>query len=663
VSRHPTPTVPQGATQKEAELGIVFRDAAIGIAMLDSSERIVRANPFLEAFLGYGPGELEGVTVESITHEADYPADREHFELLQRGDANTYQLDKRYRRKDGSIVWGHLIASSVRGPDGKHLYRVGMIQDITEQRRVREQLSASREQLVAIARRMRLYLSRSPLATIVWGLDQIVHEWNPAAEQLFGYSAAEAIGRNVYDIIATPEGLAVIDKIRARIAAGEEIKEGIVGENRHKDGSPLQCEWYFTVMGTANAPTNGILACAIDVSARIRDEQERRVLEANLRQAQKMQSLGTLAGGIAHDFNNILLAISGNTSLAIDELPASHPAQVSLGEVRKASARASSIVNQILLFSRREEESLQGPVNLRGIVEESLNLLRATLPARISIATDLPPVPPTVLGDASQLHQVLINLATNAAHAMGERGGVLSISLTWQTIEANAPPMAGLHPGTYLRLSVQDTGPGMAPAVVQRIFEPFFTTKPRGQGTGLGLSVVHGIVTAHGGAISVDTQPGKGTTFHVHLPALEQSTPAATPSLAKPAEGQGQHILYVDDEDALVFLITRALQKLGYRVSAFLDPLEALAAFKSDPTAYDALITDLAMPGLSGIDFAREALAIRPDVPVVMTSGYVRPEDRELAIASGVRELVLKPNTVDALGEVLHRLLSVEIVR
>jgi PAS domain S-box-containing protein len=645
-------------TWNEIELSIVFRDAAIGIAMLDSSERIVRANPFLESFLGFGPGELEGVSVESITHEADYPADREHFALLQRGEANTYQLDKRYRRKDGSIVWGHLIASSVRSSDGTHLYRVGMIQDITEQRRVREELTASREQLVQINQRLRTYLARAPLATVVWGEDQLVREWNPAAEQLLGYTAAEAIGRNVYELAATPEGLAVVDKIRARFAAGEEVTEGVVVENRRKDGTRLQCEWYFTVIGPSDLPMSGILACAIDVSPRIRNEQERRMLESNLRQAQKMQSLGTLAGGIAHDFNNILLAISGNTGLAIDELPESHPAQVSLGEVRKAAARASSIVNQILLFSRREEESLQGPVNLRAIIEESLNLLRATLPARISIVTDLPASPPTVLGDAAQLHQVLLNLATNAAHAMGERGGTLAIRLTPQRIDNNGPPIAGLHPGNYLRLSVQDAGPGMAQAVVQRIFEPFFTTKPRGQGTGLGLSVVHGIVTAHGGAITIDTQLGTGSTFHVYLPALEQGTPAIAPPIAKPVEGQGQHILYVDDEDALVFLIARVLRKLGYRVSTFVDPIEALAAFKADPFAYDALITDLAMPGMAGTDFARQALAVRKDVPVVMTSGYVRPEDRELAIASGVRELVLKPNTVDALGEVLHKLLS-----
>jgi PAS domain S-box-containing protein len=642
------------------ELSIVFRDAAIGIAMLDSSERIVRANPFLETFLGYGPGELAGVSVQSITHEADYAADREHVALLQRGEATTYQLDKRYRRKDGEIVWGHLIASSVRGPDGSHLYRVGMIQDITEQRRVREQLDQSREQLERMNQRLRLYRARAPLATIVWGMDQIVREWNPAAEQLLGYTAAEAIGRNVYDLAATPEGLVVIDKIRARHAAGEDVKEGFVVENRRKDGSRVQCEWYFTVIGPVDAPMDGVQACAIDVSARIRDEQERRKLEANLRQSQKMQSLGTLAGGIAHDFNNILLAISGNTGLAIDELPPTHPAQVSLGEVRKAAARASSIVNQILLFSRREEESPAAPVNLHAVIEESLNLLRATLPARIAIATELPPSPPMVLGDSAQLHQVLLNLATNAAHAMGERGGMLSLSLTSQPIATDGPQIAGLLPGTYVRISVQDTGHGMAPAVVPRIFEPFFTTKPRGQGTGLGLSVVHGIVTAHGGAITVDTQVGKGSTFHVYLPVLEQTTPAIAPSLAKPAAGQGQHILYVDDEDALVFLIARVLQRLGYRVTTFVDPLEALAAFKADPFAYDVLITDLAMPGLSGVDFARAALAIRKDVPVVMTSGYVRPEDRELALASGIRELVLKPNTVDALGDVLHKLLSVQ---
>jgi nitrogen-specific signal transduction histidine kinase/ActR/RegA family two-component response regulator len=407
---------------------------------------------------------------------------------------------------------------------------------------------------------------------------------------------------------------------------------------------------------------NGVIAFGIDVTERVRAEQERHLLELNLRQAQKMQSLGTLAGGIAHDFNNILLAISGNTRLAMQDLDSDHPVQVSLSEVAKASARATGVVNQILFFSRREELP-QSPINLRTVVEESLELIRATLGAQMDIQARLDSTEALVLGDPAQLHQVLLNLATNAAHAMEEGGGRLSIELDQvQVDELIAQQTAELRPGLYQRLTVRDTGVGMLPQVVERIFDPFFTTKPRGQGTGLGLSVVHGIVKSHGGAIAVHTAPGKGSSFLVYLPAIPTDVPDAQLMPASSERGRGQRILYVDDEEPLVYLMVRVLDRLGYKVSGFVDVRAALDTFKADPMAYDAVVTDLSMPGMPGTDFAREILEIRPELPVVMTSGFVRNEDREHARKIGVRELLLKPSTVDGLGEVLHRLLVSETV-
>jgi PAS domain S-box-containing protein len=529
---------------------------------------------------------------------------------------------------------------------------------------IQEQLDASVVQLAAANYRLKLYFERAPLASIVWGADQLVREWNPAAERMFGYTAAEAIGRNVYELTATPEGLQSIERVREKFMAGEPFPDVNIVKNKRKDGSEIYCEWYFTIVTQFSDALNGVIAFGTDITARIKDEEERRQLETNLRQAQKMQSLGTLAGGIAHDFNNILLAISGNTKLAMQELPSDHSAQRSLIEVSKASARASSIVNQILMFGRREERFERVPVNLRAIVEEVMALLRATLPARIAIRTEIAADLPDVNADPGQLHQVLLNLAMNGAHAIGERAGSLHIQVRIAQPDVDAPGVDALHrlhlahSGRYVKLSVTDSGIGMTAAVLERIFEPFFTTKPRGQGTGLGLAVVHGIVRAHDGAVDVSSTPESGSTFDVYLPIVSGSVPALMAPAQNVQRGAGQQILYVDDEEALVYLITRVLERLGYQVAGFTDANAALAAFRATPDAYDALVTDLSMPSLSGNELAKQVLAIRPQLPVVMTSGYVRPEDRALALTLGVRELVMKPNTIDALGLALHRLLD-----
>jgi PAS domain S-box-containing protein len=524
---------------------------------------------------------------------------------------------------------------------------------------LKQQLETSLSQLAAANHRLKLYVERAPLASIVWGTDQVVREWNPAAERMFGYTAAEAIGRNVYELTATAEGLEAVERVREKFKAGEPYPDINIVKNKRKDGSEIYCEWYFAIVTQFSEALNGVVAFGTDITARIEAEEQRRQLEASLRQAQKMQSLGTLAGGIAHDFNNILLAIAGNTKLAMQELPEDHGVQRSLLEISKASSRATGIVNQILMFGRREERIERVPVDLSAVIDEAKALMRATLPARIAIRTQIARNLPFVNADAGQLHQVLLNLATNGAHAIGEDGGSLEIDVGVVDIDQDAMVRLQLsRTGRYVNLSVRDSGSGMTPAVLERIFEPFYTTKPRGQGTGLGLAVVHGIIRAHDGAIRVTSVPDSGTTFEVYLPAASGDALAALAPALRAQHGSGQQILYVDDEESLVFLVTRVLERLGYRVVGFTDAIAALAAFRATPDAYDALVTDLSMPGLSGNELAKQVLALRPRLPVVMTSGYVRQEDRALALASGVRELVMKPNTVDALGHTLHRLLN-----
>jgi len=656
---HRTQSVRTRATSLETQFQTIFAAAPLGIALVDANGRLVHANRAMEQFLGYTSEEILRITVADMTHPEDYAKDAALFKKLKDGVVDKIQFEKRYVRKDGAVVWGRLVCSLVLGPGSDSLYGLGMVEDITEQRKTQAQLDDSRRALERANQRLALYIESAPLACIVWGEDKLAREWNPATERMFGYTAAEAIGRDVYEMTSTPEGTVVVDDVRRQVLAGREFKEGILVENRRKDGTRMHCEWHFTVVKGRDGDSDSVIAFGIDVTSRVRGEQERRTLESNLRQAQKLQSIGTLAGGIAHDFNNILLAISGNARLAMQELPAHDPTQISLAEISKASTRASAIVNQILLFSRREEGSQQMPLNLQAIIGDSLSLLRATLPDKITIRTELDATTPLVLGDASQLHQVLLNLATNGAYAMGKEGGTLLIQLARLEVDAElARQVTELRPGIHACITVQDTGAGMSPQVAERIFEPFFTTKPRGQGTGLGLSVVHGIMRAHGAAITLQTEPGAGSTFKVYLPAIPPILPNVEPASGTPQRGAGQRIIYVDDEEPLVYLLKRILEKLGYVVWGFVDGQSALAAFSAAPGDFDALVTDLSMPGLSGHDLAREVLKIRPALPVVMTSGFVRAADRDLALRIGVKELVLKPDTAQALGEVLHRVLN-----
>ncbi|MBL9169816.1 MAG: response regulator [Verrucomicrobiales bacterium] len=387
--------------------------------------------------------------------------------------------------------------------------------------------------------------------------------------------------------------------------------------------------------------------------------EERTRMERQLRQSQKMEALGTLAGGIAHDFNNILTAISGNTQLAISDLPSDHPVQVSLAEVKRGTRRAADLVRQILTFSRQEKQTLEC-IALEPIVTEALQLLRINIAPSIHIETRFTPDSPLILADPSQIHQIILNLGTNAAQAIGRRSGLIQFEQT--VVDSPIPPQIKedeeVQPGRFLCLRVKDTGSGMDRETMERVFDPFFTTKGPNQGTGLGLSVVHGIMQRLGGSIHVESQLGLGTTFTLLFPvALRQ------PSLTPPApielrQGHGEQILVVDDEESIVFLTTRILKKLGYRSRGFRSPEEALAQFKFKPYDYAAVITDLSMPNLSGPDLARQILMIRPDIPIILTTGYIRPEEQDQAEATGIRYILLKPNTVSEMGQALSSVLQ-----
>lgn len=387
-----------------------------------------------------------------------------------------------------------------------------------------------------------------------------------------------------------------------------------------------------------------------------RDITERRKLEAQFRQAQKMESIGMLAGGIAHDFNNILSAILGNLYLAKLEA-ANQPALLEhLSNISQATKRATDLVNQILTFSRRNQQEREA-LKLNHVVLEALKLLRASVPATIRIQTDLTQTP-TVLANATAIHQVIMNLGTNAWHAMKGQPGTMKVEMGVMAVDedfASAHP--GLHTGRYVRLAVSDTGHGMDAATVERIFDPFFTTKPVGEGTGLGLAVVLGIMQSHDGAVTVYSELGHGTTFHLYFPVFE-AEPAPTESGQQPVpRGQGEHILFVDDEVALASVGKKMLERLGYVVTAKTNAAEAIAAVRAEPEAFHLVVTDLTMPGMDGLQLAAQLLRIQPRLSIILSTGYSGVMTEESVRELGFRGLLVKPTTARALGEAVDRAL------
>jgi PAS domain S-box-containing protein len=390
----------------------------------------------------------------------------------------------------------------------------------------------------------------------------------------------------------------------------------------------------------------------------VRDITERKQLESQLQQAQKMEAIGTLAGGIAHDFNNILATIIGYAEMIeMFDVPNNDKVRERLKYILASAYRAKDLVQQILTFSRRTEQD-KVPVTLAPILKDIIKFLRASLPATIKINARYEDNS-SVLGDSTQLYQVMMNLCTNAAHAMGEKGGILEVNLSdvhFDSIDSGL--QAELEPRAYIMVGVQDTGDGMTPDMLDRIFEPFFTTKRRGEGTGLGLSVVHGIVKGMGGAISVHSQMGEGSLFQVFLPRYEgRKDQPVSEKFARIVRGKGR-ILFIDDEQPLVDFAREMLIGLGYEVVALTSSPEALEQFSQQPNTFDLVIADLTMPDLTGLELAEAIMGLRPDIPVILCTGFADPAMAEKARKMGIAEVIKKPFGVQDFAESIRRVLD-----
>jgi PAS domain S-box-containing protein len=480
-----------------------------------------------------------------------------------------------------------------------------------------------------------------------------IHYASPALERVLGYTLQDLRGREVMELIH-PDTLETAMRLREELLRSP--SKVAVDEVRvlHKDGS-----WRWIELTRKNLLEEPSVRAVVfnfrDITERKLAEAERARLESRLRQAEKMEAVGRLAGGIAHDFNNILGGILGYAEMLAENAPAGSPLKRYADNVLTGASRASGLVQQILSYSRSQRGERQ-PVELGAIATETLELVRGTLPPAIDLQAELPGIALHVVGDPTQLHQVTMNLCTNAVHAMGERG-VLRIRL--ERVEVAAERVLShstLHPGSYARLSVADTGSGMDETTLARIFEPFFTTKEVGKGTGLGLALVYGIVTDSGGAIDVASTPGRGSSFAIYLPRVESPLAAEAIAAAPLAKGRGERVLVVDDEHALVAVTSEALKRIGYEPVGCADGAAALAAF--DAGHFDAVIADEVMPGLSGTQLARQLRHRRADLPIVLVSGYTGPMLNERALGAGITEVLKKPVQSREIAAALARVLK-----
>jgi PAS domain S-box-containing protein len=519
------------------------------------------------------------------------------------------------------------------------------------------QISQRTEELEKSENRFRSFINQAVDSIFLHDMEGRFVDVNKHACDSLGYSREELLSMTVEDIDPAADTQQYRQKYWARVMP--ETSVTIEGRYHRKDGDSFPVEVRVGLLELSGEKL--IMALARDISERVDADQKRLQLESQLQQAQKMESIGTLAGGIAHDFNNILTPILGYVELATLKTTGDRELTGYLQEVRKATERAREMVKQILTFSRRHSESVL-PIQVQVIVKEALKLLRASIPTTIEIRQNIDPHCGSVLANPSQIHQIIMNLCTNAYHAMRETGGVLGVSLlpleiTTNDIIKNIKNI-NLKPGSYLRLEASDTGCGMDKATMKKIFEPYFTTKEKGEGTGLGLSVVHGVVKSIGGHITVYSEPGEGCTFHIYLPVIESSISRMDTLYGSPIPTGTEEIMLVDDEQTVREMTKAMLTGLGYQVKIFGNPFEALELFTAQPDIFDLVITDMTMPKMTGDKLAQAIMKIRPAMPVILCTGFSDLINEESAKALGIREYVTKPITRQSFARTVRSILD-----
>ena len=668
----------------------VFAQAAVGVAQVLPDGRFEKINSRFCEIVGYARDELLGMTFADITHPDDLHLDRENIELVLSGKIDSFEIEKRYIRKDGGIVWVRLYSNCVRDETDGVKYAVAAVADVTRQKRNEETMLRQQRAISTNNRIAKVFLSSSS-ENMYADVLEVVLDALKSRYGLFGYIDEEgdlvcpSMTRNVWDEcrienksivfpksswgglwgrslmerktlcanhgLVLPEGHVPMENalVAPVVHHGELIGQFAVAD---KDGGyNLYDQYLLESVASQTAP---ILHAHLEQT---RQEKERAKLEKRLRIAQKMESIGNLAGGIAHDFNNILYPIIGLSELLSEDLDPDSPEYENALEILNAGKRGGELVKQILAFSRRSEHKML-PVRIQKVLEEVLKLVRSTIPSDIEIAGDIQSDCGLVLADPTQLHQIAMNLITNAYHAVEGHGGRISVVLRETAWHDGYPDGNDAEPKPCARLTVSDTGCGIDKSALDKIFEPYFTTKEQGKGTGLGLAVVYGIVKEHRGDIKVYSEKGVGTTFHVYLPLMETDTASSAEKQAPACPPGSERILLVDDEGPIARLETQILKRLGYQVTCTSDSLDAMERFKAAPDSYDLVFTDMTMPNMTGDRLAREMLAIRPDIPVIICTGFSERINRVKAESIGVKRLLMKPVAASTLAQEIRWVLD-----
>lgn len=646
---HEDITEAKQAQQQLAYQAGLLEDISDAVVSTDM-EFIIRSwNRAAERIYGWKAEEAIGRSAREISPPVFLNTTPEHVreQFRQQGHWSGEVMQK---RKDGQEVYIFASVSLSRDDAGHPVGIVAVNRDITHLKQTQKELQLSEEKYRQIFEQSHdvIYMS-TPSGKLV--------DINPAGVELFGYdSREELLGVDVArDLYKNPRDR---EKLTQLLAEHGKVKDFEVVLKR-KDGREL------TVLNSAWAVTDAegnIMA----YRGILRDITERKRLEQQLMQAQKMEAIGTLAGGIAHDFNNILTGLLGYTEISLEETPPDSSVHAHLLAIRAAALRARDLVKQILTFSRQTPGEKK-PLRMAQVVQEAVKLLRGMLPSSISITLSIEAESAVVEADPTQIHQVIMNLASNAYYAMKDTGGELGISLS--EVEVDHRFTQGhlqhlqLSPGRYVQLTISDTGYGMDEETLERIFDPFFTTKPVGEGTGMGLAVVHGIVRSHRGAISVDSKVGEGSRFSIYLPLLhvsEEEIPSESP-MALP--GGSEHLLLVDDEEMLRAMYQRMLRRLGYRVTLAENGEEALKLLRDNPDQFDLVIVDQVMPGMTGLDLAQEIRQLRPEIPILLMTGFTEPAIMEKARRLAIPEYLNKPILMTDMARSIRRLLDQFSVR
>ncbi len=596
-------------------------------------------SPRILDLTGYAPDMWTGF---EFWKQTLHPEDRDaavNFCRIETEKGKDHEFEYRMIAADGRVIWIRDLVTVLK--DNKPPLMRGYFFDITAQKKATLELQRSEEKF------SKAFGSVPLLMTISTIKEGRYLEINEAFIQTTGYTRRMAIGKTSIELGFISENDR--KKILQSLNAIGRVSELELHLNK-SDGSILVCLYSGEIIEVDGQPC--LLSIAMDIT-------EREKIEKQLLHAQKMESIGSLAGGIAHDFNNLLFPIVGLSEMMLDDFPPESMEHQNIREIYNASTRGRALVQQILSFSRQSGHQ-PIPVHIQKILNEVLKLCRATIPADIPITRDIKTDCRPVMADPTQIHQIAMNLITNAYHAVERAGGIISIQLKEMDVTSTNDPAGDLAPGRYAVLSVSDTGIGIDEAVIDKIFDPYFTTKEKGRGTGLGLATVYGIVKAHGGDIRVHSAIGKGAAFHVYLPLMEKTQQSEPEKETTPLPTGTEHILLVDDEKSIIHLEKQMLERLGYQTSVFTSSRDALTAFKTEPSLFDLVITDMNMPDMNGMQLATELIAIRPDTPIILCTGFSERINNKNAEALGIRGLLMKPVGMKDLAQKIQEVMALE---